>query len=74
MLQFIGGKKSSRKNNMKQMYKLDNKELLFLMEQYSNYVIEFYDTHSSSEYPVCIQEFYKYEFQEILKEQNDTKL
>ena len=51
---------------MKQLYKLEAKELLFLMEQYSNYVTEFYDEHSSAEYPVSVFEFYKYEFQKIL--------
>ena len=54
---------------MKNFNQLTYNELLNLINSYSDYVIEFYDTHSSGEYPVCIYEFYEYEFQEILKEQ-----
>ena len=59
---------------MKNFNQLTYNELLNLINSYSDYIIEFYDTHSSSEYPISIYEFYDYEYQEILKEQNGTKL
>ena len=41
---------------------LDCDELVHLSEQYSNYVVEFYDDHGDGEYPVCIMEFYDNEY------------
>ncbi len=53
--------------------KLNSTELLHLLDNYSMYVTEFYDEHSSAEYPVCVYEFYDNEYQEIIKENNGSK-
>ena len=47
---------------------LNYDELEHLIGSYSNYIIEFYDEHSSAEYPVSVYEFFDYEYKEILKE------
>jgi len=45
---------------------LEYEDLLHLTSEYSNYIMEF-DCKESG-HPVCVSEFYEYEYQEILKE------
>lgn len=52
---------------------LDREDLLFLIDCYNNYVVEFYDEHEEGMYPVSIYEFFDNEFQEILRENSDYK-
>lgn len=52
---------------------LDREDLLFLIDCYNNYVVEFYDEHEEGMYPVSIYEFFDNEFQEILREKSDYK-
>lgn len=52
---------------------LDREDLLFLIDCYNNYIVEFYDEHEEGMYPVSIYEFFDNEFQEILREKSDYK-
>lgn len=52
---------------------LDREDLLFLIDCYNNYVVEFYDEHEEGMYPVSVYEFFDNEFQEILREKSDYK-
>lgn len=52
---------------------LDREDLLFLIDCYNNYVVEFYDEHEEGMYPVSIYEFFDNEFQEILRKKSDYK-
>ena len=47
---------------------MDKEELLFFIDCYNNYIIDFFDEHEEGMQPVCIYEFFDTEFQEILKE------
>jgi len=52
---------------------LDREDLLFLIDCYNNYIVEFYDEHEEGMCPVSIYEFFDNEFQEILREKSDYK-
>lgn len=52
---------------------LDREDLLFFIDCYNNYIVEFYDDHEEGMQPVCAYEFFDNEFQEILREQADYK-
>ncbi len=52
---------------MKTVEQLNGAELLNLLNEYNIYIMDFYDTHSSGEYPVSVYEFYHNEYQDILK-------
>lgn len=45
---------------------LDRDDLLFLIGCYSNYVVEFYDSHKQDEQPISVYDFLDNEFQDIL--------
>lgn len=47
---------------------MDKEELLFFIDCYNNYIIDFFDEHEEGMQPVCIYEFFDTEFQEILKD------
>ena len=47
--------------------KLTRQELLHLAQHYSEYVMEFPETHDEGSYPVCLEEFYINEYQDILE-------
>jgi len=50
------------------MESLTRPELMRLTVLYSNYVMEYPDTHGPGCYPVCVQEFYMNEYQDLLAE------
>ena len=50
---------------MKKYDNLDYEDIKHVAGEYSNYVIEF--DYENSGQPVCIFEFYEWEYQEILK-------
>lgn len=45
------------------MESLTKEELLELIKAYSDYVMEYYEEHDEGQYPVCVKEFYDYEYQ-----------
>lgn len=49
---------------------LDKEELLFFIECYNDYIINYYDEHEEGMQPICAYEFFDTEFQEILEERN----
>ena len=52
---------------------LNKEELLYFIEEYNNYVVDFPDYHDNRSYPVCIYEFFGIEFQEILADEEKNK-
>lgn len=53
---------------------LDREDLLFLIGCYNNYVVDFFEEHEEGMYPVSVYEFYKNEFQDIIKEETENEL
>jgi hypothetical protein len=60
--------KTTEKETIKPYEDLDTDDLFHLAGEYSNYIIEF--DYQNSGTPVSIYEFYEYEYQEILEEQD----
>ena len=52
---------------------MNKEELLYFIEEYNNYVVDFPDYHDDGSYPVCIYEFHGIEFQEILNDEEENK-
>lgn len=52
---------------MEILKKLSKEELLLVALNYSDYVMTFYDDHEEDMYPVCIEEYYLNEYQELIK-------
>lgn len=53
-----------------QIENMDREDLVSLLEHYSNYVVEFFDTHEKGMQPVSIYEFFENEYQEIIENAN----
>lgn len=56
---------------MNNLEELDREDLLFFIDCYNNYIIEFFDEHEKGIYPVGAYEFFDTEFQGILKERGN---
>lgn len=62
---FFGKKELSTED--KSLDELDKDDLLFLIGEYNNYIVDFDYCEGCT--PVCVYEFYNYEFQEIINKQ-----
>ena len=51
---------------------LDKEELLFFINCYNDYIVEFFDNHEEGMSPVGAYEYFDTDFQEILKERAET--
>ncbi len=65
-------KKFNRENGFEEetetISEMNKNELLYFIELYNNYVVDFPDYHDSGSYPVCIYEFFECEYQQILED------
>lgn len=57
----------------KTIAEMGKEELLYFVEEYNNYVVDFPEHHDSESYPVCIYEFFENEFQDILEDEEQNK-
>ena len=46
---------------------LDFETLKYFLYEYNKYIQNFYDEHDEGCYPVCMEEFFNMDFQEIYK-------
>ena len=57
---------------MNSLEELDREDLLFFIDCYNNYIIDFFDEHEEGMQPVSAYEFFDTEFQGILKEMEEN--
>lgn len=57
---------------MNSLEELDREDLLFFIDCYNNYIIDFFDEHAEGMQPVSAYEFFDTEFQGILKEMEEN--
>lgn len=53
-----------------QIENMDREDLVKLLGYYSNYVVEFFDTHEEGMKPVSVYEFFENEYQEMIENEN----
>lgn len=63
-LQDIVNSREEKEYIYNKLEKLNKEDLLKLLMAYSDYIMNFYEEHDCSSFPVCIYEFYDNEHQE----------
>lgn len=58
---------------MNSLENMKKEDLLFFINCYNDYIVNFYEEHEEGMFPVCVAEFFDFEFQEILKNKKHTK-